>query len=169
LGALCDGFQEKAPAMALGVSRRHYVFRKRGTRMSARGFSNGIGLSGALALAAILLVLPDASARAASFDCKRAKTEIEKEICGLPELSALDGKIAQLYGASLKILKEANPGQIVRLQKDQIAWLATRNDCYDMIHGDPAIWADVNMCLRDTMTARVTALQKIIAAKALSE
>ena len=139
--------------------------------MSGRGFFNGIGLSGAsaLALAAILLVLPDASTRAASFDCKRAKTEIEKEICGLPELSALDGKIAQLYGGSLAALKQANPGQIARLQKDQIAWLSTRNDCYDMIHGDPAIWADVNMCLQETMTARVAALQKIIAARALGE
>jgi uncharacterized protein len=139
--------------------------------MSARGFSNAIGLSGAsaLALAAILFVLPDGPARAASFDCKRAKTEIEKEICGLPELSALDGKIAQLYAASLAALKQANPGQIARLQKDQIAWLSTRNDCYGMIHGDPEIWADVNICLEKTMTARVAALQKIIAAKSLGE
>ena len=138
--------------------------------MSARGFSSVIRLSAASALALVLLsALPGASARAAGFDCKRARTEIEKEICALPELSALDGKIAQLYAASLKILKEANPRQIALLQKDQIAWLATRNDCYDMIHGDPEIWIDINICLRETMTARVTALQKIIAAKSLGE
>ena len=139
--------------------------------MSARGFYSvmGLGGAGALALAAIALALPDASARAASFDCKRAKTEIEKEICGLPELSALDGKIAQLYSAAVKILKEANPSQVARLQKDQVAWLSTRNDCYDMIHGDPEIWADVNLCLRQTMSSRVEALQKVIADKLFSE
>jgi uncharacterized protein YecT (DUF1311 family) len=138
--------------------------------MSARGFTI-VGLSGAsaLALAALLLALSGAPARAAGFDCKRAKTEIEKEICGLLELSALDGKIARLYSASLKALKEANPGQIARFQKDQLAWLSTRNDCYGMIHGDPEIWADVNMCLEQTMTARVGALQKIVAAKSLGE
>jgi len=138
--------------------------------MLARGFSSVIRLCAASALALVLLsASPGASARAAGFDCKRAKTEIEKEICGLPELSALDGKIAQLYGASLAALRQANPGQVARLQKDQIAWLSTRNDCYGMIHGDPEIWIDVNICLQETMTARVTALQKIIAAKSLGE
>jgi uncharacterized protein len=139
--------------------------------MSAREFASLIGSRGApaFALAVLLLASSGGPTRAASFDCRRAKTDIEKEICGLPELSALDGRIAQLYGAALKVLKGANPGEIARLQKEQIAWLSTRNDCYDMIHGDPAIWADVNMCLQETMTARVGALQKIIAAKSLGE
>jgi uncharacterized protein YecT (DUF1311 family) len=139
--------------------------------MLAVGFSNVTGLSGAsaLAVAALLLAFSSAPARAASFDCKRAKTEIEKEICALPELSALDSKIARLYGAASKALKDANPGQVARFQKDQLAWLSTRNDCYDMIHGDPEIWADVNMCLEQTMAARVGALQKIVIAKSLGE
>lgn len=124
---------------------------------------------GAFGGAALLCVLSGASAQAASFDCKRAATDIEKEICALPELSTLDGKIAQLYAAALTVLKQANPSQVAPFQKDQRAWLTTRNDCYDMIHGDPAIWADVNVCLNQTMTARVAALQKIIAAKSFGQ
>jgi uncharacterized protein YecT (DUF1311 family) len=156
--------------MACGSEQCHGVF-KSGAFMLAKQFSGAMRLGGAaaLALAALLIALPGASAAAAGFDCKRARTEIEKEICGLPELSALDGKIARLYSAALTVLKQANPGEIVRFQKDQRAWLSTRDDCYDMIHGDPEIWADVNLCLRDTMTSRVAALQKIIAAKSLGE
>jgi uncharacterized protein YecT (DUF1311 family) len=128
-----------------------------------------LSAAGAIVLTAVVLVVPGSRPEAASFDCKRAKTDIEKEICFLPELSTLDGKIAGLYAASLAALKEVNPGQVARFQKDQRAWLATRDNCYDMIHGDPAIWADVNLCLHDTMTSRVAALQKIIAAKSLGE
>ena len=112
--------------------------------------------------------LPDAQGCAASFDCKRAKTPIEREICGLPELSALDGKIAVVYGAALATLKQANPAQVAALQKDQRAWLVTRNDCYNRIHGDPEIWAEANLCLNDTMTTRAAALQKVVAAKSFA-
>ncbi len=125
------------------------------------------GFFGAASVSAALLVATPALA--ASFDCKRAKTEIEKEICFLPELSGLDGKIATLYSAAVGALRQANPGQIPRLQKSQRDWLATRDACYDRIHGDPAIWADVNFCLTQTMTSRVSTLQKIIAAKAFDE
>jgi uncharacterized protein YecT (DUF1311 family) len=125
----------------------------------------GLGAVGALAFAALTLAWPATPALAASFDCKRAKAPIEQEICGLPELSALDDKLASLYADSLKVLRQANPAQVVRLQKDQRAWISIRNDCYDMIHGDPEIWAEVNVCLNEKMRSRVETLRKIIAAK----
>ena len=134
-------------------------------RFPRLGFSAG----GALAFAALTLVRPATPVLAASFDCKRAKAPIEQEICGLPELSALDDKLASLYADSLKVLAQADPAEVLRLQKDQRAWIAIRNDCYDMIHGDPEIWADVNLCLSEKMRSRVEALQKIIAAKSLGE
>ena len=47
-----------------------------------------------LALGLMLLTSP---AFAASFDCAKASTEMEKAICGNPELSALDEEIAEVY------------------------------------------------------------------------
>jgi hypothetical protein len=41
------------------------------------------------------------------------------------------------------------------------------NDCCDVIHGDPEIWADVNLCLNEKILSRLDTLQKIIAAKSL--
>ena len=129
----------------------------------------GFSAAGALAVAALTLAWPAMPALAASFDCKHAKAPIEQEICGLPELSTLDDKLASLYADSLKVLRQVNPAEVLRLQKDQRAWISIRNDCYDMIHGDPEIWADVNLCLNEKMRSRVEALQKIIAAKSLGE
>jgi hypothetical protein len=36
-----------------------------------------------------------------------------------------------------------------------------------VIHGDPEIWADVNLCLNEKILSRLDTLQKIIAAKSL--
>lgn len=55
------------------------------------------------------------------------------------------------------------------LRADQRAWLKTRDDCGDLIHGDPPIYVDVFACLREQMTARVAKLRAIVAAKQFSK
>lgn len=60
----------------------------------------------------------------ASFDCKKAKSKTEKAICADPELSALDGQLANAYRDLLK--KHPLPDYVKARQKD---WLALNNEC----------------------------------------
>jgi uncharacterized protein YecT (DUF1311 family) len=102
---------------------------------------------------------------APSFDCRRASSIAEKEICGLPELEGLDRDIAAAFTQALAVLSAADADA---LRADQRAWLKTRDDCGDLIHGNPPIYADVFACLRDQMTARAAKLRAIVAAKQFS-
>jgi uncharacterized protein YecT (DUF1311 family) len=106
--------------------------------------------------------LPVRRHAAPSFDCKRASSIAEKEICGLSELEGLDRDIAASFTQALAALSAANAEA---LRADQRAWLKTRDDCGDRIHGDPPIYADVFACLREQMTARAAKLRAIAAAK----
>lgn len=60
------------------------------------------------------------AAHAASFDCSKAKSKVEKTICSTPEISGLDDQLAARYGAALKSLTPEG-GQV--LKKGQVAWL----------------------------------------------
>jgi len=61
---------------------------------------------------------------AASFDCAKASTKVEKMICADPELSQLDEKLSLLYqGARKKFI------DLDSIKQDQRAWLKRRNDC----------------------------------------
>ena len=61
---------------------------------------------------------------AASFDCKKAATTVEKTICSEPELSRLDNELAFVYRNALK--KVADPKT---LKAQQFKWLSVRNKC----------------------------------------
>jgi uncharacterized protein YecT (DUF1311 family) len=61
---------------------------------------------------------------AASFDCGKARTEVEKLICGNPELSRLDEELGRAYKAALNDGKHA--AQIARAQKQ---WINFRDQC----------------------------------------
>lgn len=63
-------------------------------------------------------------ANAASFNCKRAATEVEKLICSDAELSDLDDELAEEYKRALA--RSGNPGNLIRAQR---RWLAERNAC----------------------------------------
>ncbi len=66
--------------------------------------------------------------QAASFDCARAGTSIEKMICADPELSALDGSLALRYK---KVLEAARSPSVLR--EEQRLWLReVRNRCIDV-------------------------------------
>ena len=73
-----------------------------------------------LRCAVLLAVAP--AIHAASFDCSKARTKIEKTICSDPKLSAADEQMAALYKAAL-----ANTGRalipVKDLPSDQVAWL----------------------------------------------
>ncbi len=120
----------------------------------------------AVAAAAVLAGEPPLVHAAPSFDCRRASSIAEKEICGLPELEGLDRDIAASFTQALAVLSAADADA---LRADQRAWLKTRDDCGDLIHGDPPIYADVFACLREQMTARAAKLRAIVAAKQFSK
>jgi len=122
-------------------------------------FANGLLLV-SLSLFALSTGTRDASA--AGFDCKRAKSLVEKQICGVPELSRLDGEVAALYTRTLAALAKDGAGS---LREEQRGWLREREACEDMVHGDPVIMADVLACIRKLMSERATRLQAVGARK----
>lgn len=80
-------------------------------------------------------------ASAASFNCQKAATSVEKMICGDAELSGLDSAMATSYK---KVLASSpHPGTLVEQQK---IWLQQRNLC-----------AAVD-CLRTSYTQRLSEL-----------
>ena len=76
------------------------------------------------ALAALLLiVLAPSLASAASFDCAKARTKVEKLICKDPQLSRQDEDLAKTYGEALK-LWDGKIAAYVRL--NQRGWVGAR-------------------------------------------
>lgn len=76
------------------------------------------------ALAALLLAaLAPSLAAAASFDCAKARTKVEKLICKDPQLSRQDEDLAKAYGEALKLWD----GQIAAYVKvSQRGWMGAR-------------------------------------------
>lgn len=67
------------------------------------------------------------NAAAASFDCAKAQSRVEKAICADAELSALDEHMGRYYAAARTTLREAADC----LPADQRQWLRVRNGCAD--------------------------------------
>ncbi len=86
--------------------------------MKMRLITNGMWI------ALVLLTLGANFACAASFDCDKAGTKVEKMICADPELSKLDEELGKAYNKAL----EANSDQASIKQK-QRDWLKERNKC----------------------------------------
>jgi uncharacterized protein len=80
-----------------------------------------------------------------SFDCARAGTALEREICGNPALAQLDSKTAAAYAATKAGL---SPEDQAKATLDQREWLQQRNRC----------GADAS-CLEREMTLRLSQLQ----------
>lgn len=80
-------------------------------------------------LLSIVLVGVGSPSGAASFDCNKAASFVEKAICSEPLLSKLDDALAQNYTAMLSADLGAPSGS---LRKEQLAWLAVRNRCKDV-------------------------------------
>lgn len=66
-------------------------------------------------------------AHAASFDCKKATTKVEKLVCADAELSKLDEKLSAAYKTALQ-----DQSQAEMIRQEQKSWLKRRNACVDI-------------------------------------
>jgi uncharacterized protein YecT (DUF1311 family) len=77
-------------------------------------------------LLAAILFSPCIAVQAASFDCTRSTTQVERTICTTPDLSGMDETLAEVYEPT--VAREDANGS---LKASQRAWLAQRNKCSD--------------------------------------
>ena len=97
-------------------------------------------------LLAFSLLLPVAS-HAASFNCAKAKLDVEKLVCNTSQLSNLDDLLAVSFKKALAT--STNPKT---LKTEQEAWLSDeRNSCSDVA------------CIKEAYTSRIAALNEGIA------
>jgi uncharacterized protein len=75
-----------------------------------------------LPLLALFLVLPFACAHAASFDCRKASTRIEKTICGDKALSQADERLATAFANVLAVSLSPSTARA-----EQTEWLRARD------------------------------------------
>jgi uncharacterized protein len=101
-----------------------------------------VRLTVAASLLGGLLVMPPV-ARAASFDCAKAQTPVEKMICSDATLSDLDGRLASAYRRAIGLASIPEP-----LRAEQRSWLTTeRRKCADVT------------CLKRAYQQRLTAIE----------
>jgi uncharacterized protein YecT (DUF1311 family) len=105
-------------------------------------------------------------ARAASFDCKVAKTDIERAICSDKDLSAADDRMAAAYKATMAMA----PAEVqTEIREDQRTWVRSlttvcKSDAVELAH-TPARRAELVSCLKDQYKAQTTALQQRVVKK----
>ena len=90
-----------------------------------------------LSLAALVL---SGAVQAASFDCAKAQSKVEKMICADAELSKLDEDMAQAYSAALKETDNAG------VRQNQKQWAMQRNSCTEVA------------CVKDAYVKRIAEL-----------
>jgi uncharacterized protein len=121
----------------------------------------------AVTVAAVLLAC--SSARSAppgpSFDCSRAATVVEKQICRTPQLSDLDRDIAQLYVQALDVLGAVDADA---LRTDQGLWPKLCDECRFQVPGNPHITTDVEDGMADRMETRRSHLLDVLTNKKFS-
>ncbi len=72
----------------------------------------------------VIVSLTTTTVIAAGFDCKKAKSEVEKSICRNPSLSALDDSLTDYYK---KIISREKDDLREKFKSEQTAWLRDRN------------------------------------------
>jgi uncharacterized protein len=78
-------------------------------------------------LATMFLVFASPPMLAASFDCAKAQSKVEKLICGNPAISELDGRLGKVYQG---VLEKVKPEEKQALANEQKHWLSqARNVC----------------------------------------
>ena len=102
---------------------------------------------------AIVLLAFASGSHAASFDCKKAATPVEKSICAEGQISDLDSLLMLSYKKAL-----ANAADPKSLKSEQRAWLTyVRNKCQD------------NICLKRVYNERLSVLNSIKAEEQLAK
>ena len=87
-------------------------------------------MSGCGLLLSVMLLLWAGNAPAASFDCAKAGTAVEKMICGDAGLSKLDEEMSGAYKAASQRCENEDKAQ---LKSAQLQWLKERNNCADSV------------------------------------
>jgi uncharacterized protein len=72
----------------------------------------------------MLLTLSHSIASAASFECEKARTNVEKIICSSQKISRQDVELSQVYASALK-----NEESTRETRNAQVRWLKERNEC----------------------------------------
>jgi glyoxylase-like metal-dependent hydrolase (beta-lactamase superfamily II)/membrane-bound inhibitor of C-type lysozyme len=92
-------------------------------------------------------------ARGPAYDCLAAEHEVEDLVCDNPALSALDRRLADVYGEALAVLDDVvDAVEATRyLQAEQRGWIKGRNDCWKA--------ADKVGCARQSYRKRIAELQ----------
>ena len=98
-----------------------------------------------------LLLSVGTPAMAASFDCQKASTPVERAICANPELSELDSTLGAHYSRAIAKLA---PDQRDALRTGQRTWLKARNACV----AEPDKLA---ACLQPLLSQRVVEVGKL--------
>ena len=86
------------------------------------------------------------ASEAAAFDCAKARTDTEKDICASPELKAADDAMSAAYAAALPRLA---PPQQALLKSNQRAWL---KQLADSVRADEASCPEVSAWQRQLKT-----------------
>jgi uncharacterized protein len=89
---------------------------------------------------------------AASFDCRKARTAVEKAICEAPEISSLDEDMARLFSEWLKESTEKK--NKIEKQKE---WIRSRDSCGSIKDKDA-----LRLCLRIAHTDRINEINAAI-------
>lgn len=101
-------------------------------------------------LLSLILFIAAPDVHAASFDCKKAKTTIEKMICSDEEVSKFDEELDRMYKKALALVSYK-----AQMKKQQQEWIRTlRNACEDEV------------CLLREYRDRIAALNSTLAAAA---
>jgi len=109
-------------------------------------------------VAAIFLLLLSQTAHAASFDCAKAASKSEKQICANPELSALDEKLAIAYDSAKNQL---SPESLKLFSNGQRAWLKFHSSyCFYDQSAKPADKASSTQCQIQEYKSRIESIKK---------
>ena len=94
---------------------------------------------------------------AASFDCKKAQSKMEKAICDNPKISKLDEELAENYQAAKGKLSAEAQKVFVNGQRSWVKFLSA--SCFTDFQAKPASKEDAAKCLETEYKARVAGLK----------
>ncbi len=117
----------------------------------------------ALTLVALTAVFSvTASAQGPTFDCAKAKGEVELLICKDPALAALDRELAQVYKAASA---KAQGELVTQLRQEQRGWVKDRDECWKATSQTwiTATWTvdNVKDCVDAKYRLRISELQAL--------
>jgi uncharacterized protein YecT (DUF1311 family) len=135
-------------------------------------YVRSLNLSGCLFLLKFLIiillgVLFSVNANAASFDCKKAASWVEKTVCANPELSKLDEDMAKAYHDALASLSPEGQNEIREYQKQWIKNIyhinkdkrAYKKEASPIVGGGVSIKKDVSFALKFAYEDRIKEIQ----------